>query len=692
MTTKGFERRRLLTGGVATALTATALAAASPATAATAATAPPRAAVLEYGDQWTKATGLAELLGRAGFDVVPLDLARPATDQPEPVDLIAFGSFTNNDSRYVSYTAAHAESLRVFAESGGVVLDLAQSDQLGAAVPYLPASLGAVRTDADYDTIHPVALDHPLVAGLRTSGGLVFTGRASGIRVSWETVQEWRSMRVLMACAAGGFPPALLEGAHGRGRFLVGSLTVDKCFDAAGTPIQPPAAVADSVAFFEALARYVGLVRQGAAPAVPPTPMPPERAAGPLIGHVGFASARVWARPGLDPTDHARWSCTFRKENGAERSVETSLSTANDNTLLFDLRGLSPDTRYELAIAPVVPAAGFAALTGSFTTAPPPGKPAVVTMGLGSCAPSTPDRVWTRIMDEGCDSFVLLGDTPYVDTSDLAVARRKHRTFLQQPELARLVASRPVWGTWDDHDFGGNDKHGDHPGKRNNRTAFVDYRANAAFGHDAAGTPLTTRADGLGIYTSFRRGPIEVFLLDPRWFSRTEPSWADPSKPGCLGQVQWDWLRERLLASTAPFKALASGMIWDDKQNSESDDWGTYAHEKEALLDFIAEHRIPGCFLIGGDIHVSRALNYGPRVGYDLWQFIVSPLHDSTIPGLNVPSPHLVHSAVEPHTFLKLVADTEAETPTLTATWINRDGRRLFEVRRTAAEMGHAPA
>ncbi|WP_405851259.1 alkaline phosphatase family protein [Streptomyces sp. NBC_00090] len=695
MTAKGFERRLLLAGGVASALAVAAPATATAATATASAPGedgPPRAAVLEYADQWTRATGLAELLRRAGFTVVPLDLTRPATDQPEAVDLIAFGSFTNNDSRYTTYVSAQAESLRVFAEGGGVVLDLAQSDQLGAAVTYLPDSLGAVRTDADYDTIHPVAVGHPLVAGLRTSDGRLFTGRGSAIRVSWETLGEWRSMRVLMACAAHGYPPALLEGAHGRGRFLVGSLTVDKCFDATGAPIQPEAAVADSVAFFEALAHYVALVREGTAPPVTPTPMPPDPATGPLVGHVDFSTARVWARPGLDPTLHTRWVCTFRRERGAARSVETSLSTANDNTLLFDLRGLRPDTLYELSIAPRDPATGFTPLTGSFTTAPAPGKPAVVTMGLGSCAPSTPSHVWTRIMDEGCDSFVMLGDTPYLDTSDLVVARRKHRTFLQQPELARLISSRPVWATWDDHDFGGNDKHGDYPGKRNNRTAFVDYRANATFGHDAAGRSLTTREDGLGVYTSFRRGPIEIFLLDPRWFSRTESSWADPTRAGCLGRVQWDWLRERLLRSSAPFKALASGMIWDDKQNGESDDWATYAHEKEALLDFIAEERIPGCFLIGGDIHVSRALNYGPRVGYDLWQFIVSPLHDSTIPSLNVPSPHLVHSAVEPHVFLKLVADTTVAIPTLTATWINRDGRRLFEVRRTAAELGHPPA
>ncbi|MER5307710.1 alkaline phosphatase D family protein [Streptomyces sp. NPDC002773] len=684
MAEKGINRRLLLGGGVAVALSA-----AVPASALAAGEAPLRAAVLEYTDQWTRATGLAELLRRAGFTVVPLDLTRPATGQPEPVDLMAFGSFTNNDAAYRTYVAEHGTSLREFAADGRVVLDLAQSDQLGASVAYLPETLGAVRTDSDYDTIHPTAPDHPLVAGLRTSGGLLFTGRNTSVRVSWETVKEWRSMRVLMACDATGFPPALLEGRHGSGRFLVSSLTVDKCFDATGAVTQPAAAVEDSAAFFAALARYVRLVRAGAAPAVTPTPMPPEAPAGPLVGHVETTKARIWARPGLDPALHPRWLCTFRTGLRPRRTVNAELSTANDHTLLVDLHGLRPGTTYEFSLEPTRAAPGFTPLTGSFTTAPPPGRPAVVTMGMGSCAPSTPDRVWTRIMDEGCDSFVMLGDTPYVDTSDLAVARRKHRQFLVQPEISRLVRSMPVWATWDDHDFGGNDKHGDYTGKANNRTAFVDHRANATFGHAADGTLLTTREAGQGIYTSFRRGPVEVFLLDPRWFSRTEPSWADPAEPTCLGRVQWDWLREGLRTSTAPFKALATGMIWDDKQNSESDDWGTYAHERDAILDYITAERIPGCFLIGGDIHVSRALNYGPRVGYDLWQYIVSPLHNSTIPSLNVPSPHLVHSAVEPHTFLKLVADTTVSNPTLTATWINRDGRKLFEVHRTASEMGH---
>ncbi|MFT7836887.1 alkaline phosphatase D family protein [Saccharothrix sp. BKS2] len=679
MTHEGIHRRSFLVGGVVTALTATAAATAEAQVA-------PRAAVLEFTDQWTRAAGLAELLRRAGFTVVPLDTAEAATAQG--VDLIAFGSFTNNDRRYLDYTAVQAASLRDFVASGRVVLDLAQSDQYGAAVPYLPAGTTAIRTDSDHDAVFPTAADHPLVAGLRIADGRLFTGRAAAIRVSWETVRSWRSMRVLMACAATGAPPCLLEAAHGAGRFLVASLTVDKCFDAAGNAVQPAAAVRDSVAFFTNLAGYVRRVRAGTAPAVVPTPMPAEAAVGPLVGHVDETTARLWARPGLDPAAFPTWVCTARA-GATTRTATAALSTANDNTLLVTVTGLRAATRYEYSIAPQGGAPGFTPLTGSFTTAPAAGAPAVVTMGLGSCAPSTPSTVWTRIADEGCDSFVLLGDTPYVDSADLAVARAEHRRFLAQPELARVVRSMPVWGTWDDHDFGGNDFHGDHTGKRANRTAFVDYRANATFGHSASGVQLTTRGDGEGVYTSFRRGPVEVFLIDPRWFSRTGPSWADPAKPTCLGREQWEWLRARLRASTATFKALATGMIWDDKGNAEKDDWETYAHEKNAILDLVAAERIPGCFLIGGDIHVSRALNYGPRVGYDLWQYIVSPLHAGTIPSLNTPHPALVHSAVEPHVFLKLVADTTVSPATLAATWINREGRRLFEVRRTATDLGH---
>jgi alkaline phosphatase D len=54
-------------------------------------------------------------------------------------------------------------------------------------------------------------------------------------------------------------------------------------------------------------------------------------------------------------------------------------------------------------------------------------------------------------------------------------------------------------------------------------------------------------------------------------------------------------------------------MIWDDKENFESDDWGSYTHERAELFDFIGRENISGVLLIGGDIHCSRLLKYKNR-------------------------------------------------------------------------------
>jgi phosphodiesterase/alkaline phosphatase D-like protein len=408
---------------------------------------------------------------------------------------------------------------------------------------------------------------------------------------------------------------------------------------------------------------------------------------GPLVGHVDTSSARVWLRPGTQLQSVRGWECEVQSDGQVVARAEARLDADHDYTVVFDLAGLTADTAYRFRISPSTKA-GRVRAVGEFRTPPDDDKPARVTLGVGSCAPSKPSHVWTRIVQEDCQGFVFLGDTPYVDTTDLSVARQRHRTFLEQPEIAQMIASRPCWGTWDDHDFGLNDGHGDFQGKHVGRLAFTEYRANASFGQDPTGRPQAERfGPARGIHTSFRWGPIEVFLIDPRWFSRTEASWADPTRDGCIGKAQWDWLRASLKASRAPFKALATGMIWDDKKNSEKDDWHTYAHERDAIFDFIRDQKIDGCFLLGGDIHVSRALNYGPRCGYELWQFIVSPLHDSTIASLDVPHPKLVHHALEPHVFLKLVADTTVRPATLSATWINRDGKRIFQVETNSDEL-----
>ncbi|MES2707052.1 MAG: alkaline phosphatase D family protein [Verrucomicrobiota bacterium] len=407
-------------------------------------------------------------------------------------------------------------------------------------------------------------------------------------------------------------------------------------------------------------------------------PAPPSagRILGPLLGHSDETSAMVWMRAveegelTLEVTPEAGGAPLFQKQ---------SASLKDDLCVHWRITGLQPGTKYRYRVL-----RGDQALAADpgqiLSTAPKAGAPVKVRLAISSCAreDASSRAVWNRMAAESVEAVVLIGDTPYIDSTDLKVQTRRHQEFAAVPEYQALLRSRPCWWTWDDHDFAGNDSSGLAEGKENSRLVYTRYRPQPAFG-DGSG----------GIYTGFRRGPVEIFILDTRWFSMTGPSFASAHQPTMLGAAQWEWLRESLLQSTAPFKLLACGVIWDDKENTESDDWGTYRHELRAIQKFIGEKRIPGVVLVGGDIHASRVLRYPTTgtVGYDLVQFIASPIHSSTIPSLNVYNPALIRSAVEPNVFLRVDVDSTVSPAELHATLINRNGEQVFSYHLTTDDL-----
>jgi alkaline phosphatase D len=405
----------------------------------------------------------------------------------------------------------------------------------------------------------------------------------------------------------------------------------------------------------------------------------PTKAIGPLLGHVEPTKAIVWYRPLVEGAVQLLVTTSGQSDG---RTFTTTASKDHDLCVTWIVNDLKPGVEYQAQV-----------ISGSGKSAKPLGKPCVirtpapadqparVSLALGSCASSTKFfEIWDQMAEQGADAVVLLGDTPYIDKTDFEANRTAHRQFLSIPSLGELVRTRPMWATWDDHDFGGNDSDGKQMAKHKAgfRQAFMEYRGLDSYG------------DGKeGIYTSFRYGPVEMFLLDPRYFSQCEDSPVDPQQKTCLGKVQWTWLLEKLKASTAPFKLIASGQIWDDKKNKEKDDWETYSGEREALFDFIGKQNISGVVLLSGDIHVSRRLRYPmkQRIGYDLEQWIVSPLHDRIIPSLNVPHPALLWGEAIPHVFLQVIADTTVSPATLTANWITSAGKTVHSVKLNETEM-----
>ena len=307
-----------------------------------------------------------------------------------------------------------------------------------------------------------------------------------------------------------------------------------------------------------------------------------------------------------------------------------------------------------------------------------------LTVAFGSCSNDlrfSSQKVWKQIGLQRPSLMVLLGDTPYIDSTDLLVQRQRYQDFYRLKGLQNLFRTIPFYATWDDHDFGANDTTGNLVGKESARESFIAYHANPSYG-----------SKNQGIFTSFRRGPIEVFLIDTRWFAGTEPSPVDSDRPTLLGHVQWDWLKEGLMASQAPFKILASGMIWNGAvRPGKKDHWETYSYERDALFSFFGEQRISGVVLMGGDIHRSRVLRYPTKntVGYDLTEFISSPLANTVIETADVASPYLLHDVGQQETFMVLTADTLKEgKESLLMRCMNAQGEELFRTQLLLSELG----
>lgn len=387
---------------------------------------------------------------------------------------------------------------------------------------------------------------------------------------------------------------------------------------------------------------------------------------GPMVGHVDDRSAVLLIRRGAKPQS-LRLKLIDSQGNEV-RSIETTTDPKSDFVAKFTLSKLQPDTTYRYQISRIEDNAEVMLANGEdlyFKTtsdlkAASSRADKTSTVCFVSCVDIEENPLWKGISNVSPDLICLMGDTPYIDSSDLSVVRKRHRDFLSVGGLSQLIKNTSTVGTWDDHDFGRNNGNGRNmvKGKRGTRQGFIEYR-----GHQRYGTGTE------GVYHSVDLGMVEVFLLDPRYFSQTEPSPVDAKQTTCFGGEQWEWIQEKLKASKAPFKVLSFGQIWQDKKNGETDDMFTYWYERDALFDFVEREDISGVVLLGGDIHVSRHLVHPLRAGYDLHDFIISPGHKRTITELNVFHPSLRWSLVEGFQFLSLTADGSEEDPKLTVTF-----------------------
>ncbi len=215
---------------------------------------------------------------------------------------------------------------------------------------------------------------------------------------------------------------------------------------------------------------------------------------------------------------------------------------------------------------------------------------------FGSCNnQNEPQPLWKEMAKQNPDFFIWGGDNVYVDKEvnrDLKLALSKQNAV---KDYQNFKSKFPIIGTWDDHDFGGNNTNGHFAGKALAQKLFLDFL------HEPENT---RRRKQQGIYTSYEIGKgnkkAKFLLLDNRFFMDVDP------RASMLGDDQWKWLEHELKKSTAKIHFIMSGLSILSPVHPLGDGaWPNYPTERDRLLELVDRLNVKGVVFLTGDMHFS---------------------------------------------------------------------------------------
>jgi alkaline phosphatase D len=219
-------------------------------------------------------------------------------------------------------------------------------------------------------------------------------------------------------------------------------------------------------------------------------------------------------------------------------------------------------------------------------------------------------------------NFMLwLGDNTYTREADYTSESGLRYRYLHtrsDKNLQPLLRAMPHYATWDDHDFGTNNGGRSYELKEESRQIFAEYWPARSYGENNE-----------GIYTRFKYGDCEFFMLDDRYFrDDTDMDESKYPQKSQLGEKQKIWVKNALKDSHAPFKfVVIGGQFLNEYTTKES--YNLYKNEREELLNFIADQKIEGVVFLSGDRHHTELLKnakFKSKTGYDIYDLTSSPL------------------------------------------------------------------
>jgi len=250
--------------------------------------------------------------------------------------------------------------------------------------------------------------------------------------------------------------------------------------------------------------------------------------------------------------------------------------------------------------------------------------------------------IWTNLVTEGKSKPAQSVDQ----------FRGAYQYNLLDEHMRRFNAEVPQIVMWDDHEVRDNWYHA--KDIRNDKryteksVALLAARAQQAFREY---NPLPLNGDDPErIYRTISLGPLaEVFALDLRGYRGANSPNRQPAldaSSALMGGMQRRWLKNRLAASAATWKIIASdlpiGLVVPDGDTdfeafANGDGGVPLGRELEVadVLRFIRQQRIRNTIWITADVHYCAAHHYDPSRGrvadFDpFWEFVAGPLNAGT--------------------------------------------------------------
>jgi alkaline phosphatase D len=256
---------------------------------------------------------------------------------------------------------------------------------------------------------------------------------------------------------------------------------------------------------------------------------------------------------------------------------------------------------------------------GRFKTAPIEPTPFTFAFSADMEESYQPFKIFDVIGSKQPDFFLHLGDTVYADhpkqrfSPSVSHYRNKHAANRKDRHLQSFLARHVTYAIWDDHETEDN-FNSFHPHIEKALQVFKEY------------WPCKP-ADPAALYRQFSWAGVDFFILDTRRF-RSEQTMSDGPDKTMLGSDQKSWLKERLKASTAPFKFIITSVPF---HGNAVDTWGSYRTERDEIAGFIRGEKIPGTIFLTGDYHLARDLSNaktglreymaGPIASFTQYQF-----------------------------------------------------------------------